>query len=97
MNIRSVNAAYGAENFRITKKSEQLRAQTASAAGPVEKVDLSDASRNLKEIGDVVRDLPEVRIDIVEKIKEKIKNNQYPIDYASDKAAENLAKNFLGA
>jgi anti-sigma28 factor (negative regulator of flagellin synthesis) len=84
MDIRSIGAGYNPKVYSVDKtdKSEKLKktAPPEEAKTVGEKVELSAASNDAQTVLDAIRALPEVRIDMVEKIKERIKNNDYPLE-----------------
>ena len=90
MDIRSVSAAYGAIPYQSSSKSSKKEAPEKSAAVPKEQVEISDISKNLKTVKESVGDLPDVRLEIVEQIRNKIKYNGYPIESNMYKAIEKL-------
>ncbi len=90
MQIKSVSAAYGAKPFEPIAKSGKKAAPEKSAAVQSEQVEFSDTSLNLQRITEVVNATPEVRIEMVEEIKTKIKHNGYPLESNLYKAVEKL-------
>lgn len=93
MQIKSVSAAYGAKPLEQTVKSGKKTAPEKMAAVPSEQVEFSDTSVNLQKLTEVVEAIPDVRIELVEKIKEKIKHNGYPLESNLYKAVEKLVEN----
>jgi anti-sigma28 factor (negative regulator of flagellin synthesis) len=90
MNIERINAAYGAKPYQSSSKSNRKEAPEKSAAVPKEQVELSDLSKNIRTVTDAISDLPDIRIEIVEQIKTKIKYNGYPIESNMYKAIEKM-------
>jgi len=94
MDIRSITTLYGTNAYDPGSKNGK---KSDPAAKPVkstgEVVAFSDASMNLQKIKDAVYKAPEIRLPIVEKIKERIKNNDYPVDTKADSILETLRKN----
>lgn len=90
MNIERILSAYGAEPYQRSSKSGRKEAPEKSAAVPKEQVELSDASQNIRSVVDVISDLPDVRLEVVEQIKTKIKYNGYPIESSLYKAIEKM-------
>lgn len=81
MNIQSINAAYGSMMYEVTKRSDSkssVPAQQTNNKG--ERVEISNESSQLQQVKEAVDVTPEVRIEIVEKIKARIKANDYPIE-----------------
>ena len=94
INVQQISsAAYGVQSFKPAVKSngKETAPPKPSAAG--EQVELSDASLNLKKLRDIVDNTPEIRIKVVEEIKQKIKYNGYPIESNCYKAVEKLIDN----
>ena len=95
MDIRPITSSYGA--IAYDPGSKNGKKPDPAAVKPVkqssEVVALSDTSINLQKVKEAVYKAPEIRIAIVEKIKEKIKNNDYPIDSKVDSILERLKKN----
>jgi hypothetical protein len=86
-------AAYGAQAYEPAVKGNGKKAvipAQASSAPRSEQVELSDTSRNLNTVRDAIKALPDIRIPMVEAIKEKIKHNGYPIESALYKAVEKM-------
>jgi anti-sigma28 factor (negative regulator of flagellin synthesis) len=90
MNIERINSAYGAKPYQSSSKSGRKEAPEKSAAVPKEQVEFSDVSQNIRAVTDTISDLPEVRLELVEQIKTKIKYNGYPIESSLYKAIEKL-------
>lgn len=93
MQIKSVTAAYGAKPLEPTAKSGKKDAPGKTAAVQSEQVEFSDTSLNLQKLTEVVEALPEVRIELVEEIKNKIKHNGYPLESNLYKAVEKMLDN----
>lgn len=90
MNIQSVAAAYGAKPYEPAAKSGKKAAPEKSAAVQSEQVELSDTSLNLQKLHDTVAAASDVRLPIVEEIKNKIKYNGYPLESNLYKAMEKM-------
>jgi anti-sigma28 factor (negative regulator of flagellin synthesis) len=93
MDIRPISSAYGAIAYDQGSKSSKKPDQAQQAGKPAEVVAFSDTSLNMQKVKDAAYKAPEIRIEIVERIKEKIKNNDYPIDSKMDTILERLVKN----
>lgn len=93
MNISRISSAYGAKPYQNSLKSSRKEAPDKSAAVPKEQVELSDTSKTVQLISDATSELPEVRLELVEQIKTKIKYNGYPLESNLYKAIENLVEN----
>ncbi|KMQ51181.1 hypothetical protein CHISP_1887 [Chitinispirillum alkaliphilum] len=66
-----------------------------SAAVRTENVEISETSLSMQKLREEVNAQPEIRIQMVEEIKHKIKHNGYPLETNLYKALENLVdKNF---
>lgn len=92
MDIKSVNPSFSAAAAyeAHTPPAPKPKNSTNSPVLPKENLELSDNSVNLKKIHDAIIAMPEIRIPIVEKIKERIKNNDYPIENHFNKALQRL-------
>lgn len=95
INIQHISsAAYGAQSYKsAAKESGKDEAPPKSSVALKEQVELSDASQNLKKLQDTVKAVPEIRIALVEEIKQKIKYNGYPIESNLYKAIEKMIVN----
>jgi anti-sigma28 factor (negative regulator of flagellin synthesis) len=91
MEIKQVASVYKAMGYEsvssVTKKQSYTSSNSASTS---ETVELSESSQNLQNIKEAVYYTPEIRLPTVEEIKEKIKNNDYPINTHIDEAIENM-------
>jgi hypothetical protein len=91
MNINSIHPVTGAAAYDSYQAQAPKRKPVVSGTGlPKENIELSDNSVNLKKIHDAIVAMPEIRIPAVEKIKERIKNNDYPIENHFNKALERM-------
>ena len=94
MDIQFIPSVYGASGYEPGPKNSKkpdVAAKPIKTSGEV--VAFSDASLNMQKVKDAVYKAPEIRIAIVEKIKEKIKNNEYPIDLKAKSTLDILLKN----
>jgi hypothetical protein len=84
-------AAYGVMAYEPSLKTDGKKA-TPPKTSTVnhEQVELSDASITLNKLKKVVNELPEIRLQMVEDIKQRIKYNGYPIETSMYKAVEKL-------
>lgn len=92
MLIKSLNAAYGAKPFESTVKSGNKAAPAKMAAVQSEQVEFSEASQSLQKLTEMVNSIPDVRIRLVEEIKNKIKHNGYPLESNVYKAVEKMVQ-----
>lgn len=92
MDIRSVSRAYESAAYEPPPKSDKKSDSVKPPAVFKERVELSDASVNLQKIKEAVEKAPEIRIPMVEKLREKIKSNNYPVDFTLDTVLERLQK-----
>jgi anti-sigma28 factor (negative regulator of flagellin synthesis) len=90
MNIERISSAYGAKPYQGSSKSSRKEAPEKSAAVPKEQVELSDTSQNIRSLSDTISILPDVRLEVVEQIRTKIKYNGYPLESNLYKAIEKL-------
>ena len=93
MNITNISAAYFEANAfePAVKKEKQLKGLNNTAR--TEQVELSQTSLEMQKVRDEIKTKPEVRIPIVEEIRERIKNNDYPIENHFNDALEVMTKN----
>jgi anti-sigma28 factor (negative regulator of flagellin synthesis) len=91
MNISKALSAYGATPFESTGKTSKKQAPEKTAAlVPKEQVEFSDESQSIQKLREAVDSSPEIRIQLVEDLKEKIKLNGYPIETKLYKALEKM-------
>jgi len=91
MNIQSVSQAYGAQLYSpVAKSGKKTAAPEQSAAAQNEQVEISEESLSLQKVKDKLAEVPEIRIELVEQIKTKIKLNGYPIESNLYKAVEKM-------
>lgn len=92
INIQQIQmAAYGTQTYEPTVKGSGKKAVTQTQSPPPsEQVELSDASMSMNKIRDAIKALPDVRIPLVDEIKQKIKFNGYPIESAFYKSVAKL-------
>jgi anti-sigma28 factor (negative regulator of flagellin synthesis) len=92
MEIKRVADAYQAMAYEPSTAKIKKSAPAKPAEMKKEQVELSEKSQNLQKVKEAVKAAPEIRIPMVEKIMERIKNNDYPIDTHLDEAINNLLK-----
>jgi anti-sigma28 factor (negative regulator of flagellin synthesis) len=92
MDIKTVSTAYGAKLYEAGVKSDRKSEQPKATRKFMEVVAFSDTSLNMKKIKDAVASAPEIRIPLVEEIKQKIANNTYPIDMTAESALDRMLK-----
>jgi hypothetical protein len=95
INIQQISvAAYGAQTYEPTAKGSGKKVVTPAPSAPrSEQVELSNASLSLNKVRDAIAALPEVRIPLVEEIRQKIKYNGYPMESAFYKAVQKMVAN----
>jgi anti-sigma28 factor (negative regulator of flagellin synthesis) len=92
MDIRPITTAYGAAAYDPGSKGGKKPEQAKPPVKTTEVVAFSDTSLNMQKVKEAVYKAPEIRIPIVEKIREKIKNNDYPIDSKIESILDRLRK-----
>jgi anti-sigma28 factor (negative regulator of flagellin synthesis) len=92
MNVQHVTSAYVQAYESPPAKNAAKPAPRVSGSGK-EAVELSASSVSLQKIRDKIDALPEVRIQLVEDIKEKIRNNDYPLDNYLQGALDKMIDN----
>ncbi len=85
------------QSYRLQKAFEAPPAKSASGTPrpaqtgkSSESVEISSSSQSVQKVSDTIKALPEVRIELVDKIRERIKNNDYPIAVRFDNALEKM-------
>ena len=94
MNVQSIGASYGSKIYSSSKKAKN-ESVPANEKQPVrEKVEISEKSSTreteFQMIKAAVDSTPEVRIEVVENIKARIKSNDYPIKNKLDEITKRL-------
>ncbi len=92
MNIQAVNAAYG--STYEAKKTEH-KSVPAQKNAKTEKVEISNQSSELQKVKMVLDKVPEVRLEVVKRIKMRIKNNDYPIENNLNQVLKNMIQNSI--
>lgn len=65
----------------LKKANQQATPQTATAQTPAtDRVELSGDSQDVQKIKGILRNLPEVRLEKVQALKEQITNGTYQVD-----------------
>jgi anti-sigma28 factor (negative regulator of flagellin synthesis) len=98
INIQNVSAsAYGAQSFQptTTKGSGKKDPPQQPSSSKSAKVELSDASMTMNKLREKIDALPEVRIQLVENIKQRIEHDDYPFTTNLYKAVDNMMANNL--
>jgi anti-sigma28 factor (negative regulator of flagellin synthesis) len=92
MNISRALSAYGARPIETAVKNNSKKEAPAKAAAtvPQEQVELSDDAKSFQKVMEAVDATPEVRIPLVEEIRQKIKLNGYPFETKLYKALEKM-------
>jgi flagellar biosynthesis anti-sigma factor FlgM len=81
-------AAYG----RTAEKAKKIDPPDRNKTPVEENVELSSSSKNLQKVKEKVQEMPDIRIPLVEEIRERIKNNDYPISLRAEEALETMLK-----
>ncbi len=92
MNIQPVNSAYGS-NYE-SKKTE-YKSVPAQQSVKTEKVEISDQSSELQKVKAVLDEVPEIRLEVVKKIKMRIKSNDYPIENNLNQVLKEMIQNSI--
>ena len=91
MNISRALSAYGAKPFESTAKTSKKQApEKTEAPVPKEQVELSDESQTFQKVREAIQGSPDIRIPLVEEMKQKIKLNGYPFETRLYKALEKM-------
>jgi flagellar biosynthesis anti-sigma factor FlgM len=93
MKIQSQNVVHlEAVKSQIQKQGE-LSKESAAAQDPAEKVSISPSAVNMKQFEAEVKDAPEVRMDLVNRIKAEIEAGTY--QRPAEKVAEAMIQSSL--
>jgi len=92
MDVKPVSTAYQAQAYEPVAKSGKKPVATKEPAKSTEQVELSESSKNLQKVKAAVAAAPDIRLPIVEAIKKRIANNDYPIPTHTDKALDNMIR-----
>jgi anti-sigma28 factor (negative regulator of flagellin synthesis) len=79
MTITAIYSAYGAQPGNAVASRSRPKAM-ADVYGADASVNFSDLSKSMQAVKDQIQKLPEIRIQMVEEIKAKIANNDYPVE-----------------
>jgi negative regulator of flagellin synthesis FlgM len=74
-------------------KSSSSGSASSSASSSIDKVELSDRSREIKKIYEAIEKTPDVRAERVEAIKDSIAKGEYEVK--SDEVASKMIDEFL--
>lgn len=96
MTINPLISAYGAESVNPAQRPGNGRKSVGeTAARPLSsqgqaRVELSRVSSEMRIIRDELEKTPQIRLPLVEELRRKIANNDYPIENKLDQIAERL-------
>lgn len=82
-------SAYGARSFQPAAMGNGTKETPPQPLAAGEKVELSDVSITINRLRDKIDALPEIRIKLVEEIKQRIRENNYPFVNNLNKVADN--------
>ncbi|MBN1983724.1 MAG: flagellar biosynthesis anti-sigma factor FlgM [Chitinivibrionales bacterium] len=91
MDIQIIRNIYGSNLYDLKKNTSQpkLSAETDNT-DQKEKVEISSESSQLSILRQIVDTMPDVRLEVVENIKTRIKMNDYPIQNYLDETLKKL-------
>lgn len=89
MNIYGVTASYRSKCYERTR-SEKASVSKKETDVKKEKVEISHKSEELQFLKGLIGEFPEVRLEVVEEIQARIKNNDYPIENSLDEALKKI-------
>ncbi len=92
LNIQAIKSAYGSKYLSATK-SEKKSVPTKEQDTASEKIDISSQSSQLQKLKSIVDGTPDIRLEVVKKIKARIKINDYPIENNLDDLTKKMLKN----
>ncbi len=94
MDIQAVNAAYGS-NYESKKTGH--KSVPAQQSVKTEKVEISNQSSELQKVKAVLDEIPEIRLEVVKRIKMRIKSNDYPIENNLNQILKEMIQNSIAA
>ena len=92
LNIQAINASYGSKYNKVSKSGNKS-VPASNTDARAEKVDISNSSSQLQKLKAVVDSTPEIRLEVVQKIKARIKMNDYPIENNLDDLMKKMLEN----
>ncbi|MBD3317914.1 MAG: hypothetical protein GF344_19190 [Chitinivibrionales bacterium] len=95
MNIQGILKAYGPRLYAPANARKRAAPEKGTDARKPEQVEISAESEQLQRLKRRIEEMPDVRLEIVSKIKTRIKMNDYPLENNIDEAVKKLIKNDL--
>jgi len=95
MNVQSVGAAYGSKIYTNANKAKSVSVPAQESDPVKEKVEISGVSSELEMVKTALENVPEIRLELVENIKARIKSNDYPIKNKLDEITDRLIQSNL--
>jgi anti-sigma28 factor (negative regulator of flagellin synthesis) len=89
----ALSAIARAYEVAAPKKAKAADSSASSLEAKKETVELSDSSVSVQKVMDKINSLPDVRIEVVESIKQRIRQNDYPLENKLLDALDRMAKN----
>ena len=90
LNINPISSAVDLKAyFKVNEKKASAETAKGTATNS-EVVELSAVSDDVQSVKGAVASLPEIRIEKVDEIKKKIKQNDYPLENRFDEALKKL-------
>ena len=77
---REVRDAYAGESVEAEKRKERSEAVAGEAGQPSDRVRISARARELQQLWDAAAGAPEVRTELVERVRSEIQNGRIRID-----------------
>lgn len=93
MNIQAVNSTYG-KTFS-PKKTEKKSIHTPNTEAKAEKVEISSTSSELQLVKSEIDKTPDTRLEVVRKIKARIKSNDYPLENNLDAMVKKMIESHV--
>jgi anti-sigma28 factor (negative regulator of flagellin synthesis) len=93
MNVQNIAATYGTEVVKKTAPKSTAPETAPSSPKINEQVEISAVSQTMQKVRQKLQMTSDVRIPVVEEIRTKIKNNDYPLDNVLDAALEKMKNN----
>ena len=84
----------GLDRSKKAKSSSSSNSGVASSKpSESDRIELSDQNESLSVIRQMVADVPDIRMEEVERVMKKLKDGKYPVDY--EKVADSFIKEAL--
>ena len=90
VNIQPVSPNYGPNSANRIRTGQKKTAGTQSSAPESASVQISGEASDVNTVRMAMARTPEIRMEVVDKVKIRIKSNDYPIENNMDEAIKRL-------